>query len=62
MPASVTLADVARAAGVSLATASRAINGSATRTVRPELRERVLAVAADLNYLPNANAQAMVEK
>lgn len=59
MPASVTLADVARAAGVSLATASRAINGSATRTVRPELRERVLAVAADLNYLPNANAQAM---
>src|SRR5690625_3325229 len=59
MPSAVTLADVARAAGVSLATASRAINGSATRTVRPELRERVLAVAAELNYLPNANAQAM---
>jgi len=59
MPSAVTLSDVARAAGVSLATASRAINGSATRTVRPELRERVLAVAAELNYLPNANAQAM---
>ena len=59
MPSAVTLADVAHAAGVSLATASRAINGSATRTVRPELRERVLAVAAELNYLPNANAQAM---
>lgn len=55
----VTLADVARAAGVSLATASRAINGSATRTVRPELRDRVLAVAAELRYSPDANAQAM---
>lgn len=59
MPAAVTLADVARAADVSLATASRAINGSATRTVRPELRARVLAAAAELDYLPNANAQAM---
>lgn len=59
MAGSVTLADVARAADVSLATASRAINGSATRTVRPELRERVLAAAAELNYLPDANAQAM---
>lgn len=59
MPGSATLSDVARAAGVSLATASRAINGSATRTVRAELRERVLAAAAELNYSPDANAQAM---
>ncbi|WP_026311121.1 LacI family DNA-binding transcriptional regulator [Parafrankia elaeagni] len=57
--ASATLQEVARAAGVSLATASRAFNGSATRTVRPDLRERVLAAAAELNYTPNANAQAM---
>lgn len=55
----VTLSDVARAAGVSLATASRAINGSANRTVRPELRDRVLAAAAQLKYSPDANAQAM---
>lgn len=55
----VTLSDVAREAGVSLATASRAINGSANRTVRPELRERVLAAAARLRYSPDANAQAM---
>ncbi|TDE91666.1 LacI family transcriptional regulator [Occultella glacieicola] len=57
--ASVTLSDVAREAGVSLATASRAINGSANRTVRPELRDRVLAAAAALHYSPDANAQAM---
>ncbi|WP_210418137.1 LacI family DNA-binding transcriptional regulator [Ruania zhangjianzhongii] len=56
---SVTLSDVAREAGVSLATASRAINGSANRTVRPELRERVLAAAGRLGYSPDANAQAM---
>ncbi|HLV54632.1 MAG TPA: LacI family DNA-binding transcriptional regulator [Actinotalea caeni] len=54
-----TLSDVAKEAGVSLATASRAINGSANRTVRPELRERVLAAAARLKYSPDANAQAM---
>ena len=56
--APVTLADVARAAGVSVATASRAINGS-TRVVRPELRDRVQAAAQRLHYTPNANAQAM---
>ena len=42
----VTLSEVAREAGVSLATASRAINGSASRTVGAELRDRVLAAAA----------------
>ncbi|MBO1752471.1 LacI family DNA-binding transcriptional regulator [Actinotalea sp. BY-33] len=55
----VTLSQVAREAGVSLATASRAINGSANRTVRADLRERVLAAAERLRYSPDANAQAM---
>ena len=55
----VTLSDVAQAAGVSLSTASRAINGSRDRTVKPHLRERVLAAAAELNYSANAAAQAM---
>ncbi len=54
-----TLSDVAREAGVSLATASRAINGSTNRSVRADLRERVLEAATRLNYSPNANAQAM---
>jgi len=54
----VTLSEVARAAGVSLATASRAVNGSA-RKVRPDLHERVLAAAVSLGYSANGPAQAM---
>ncbi|GAA1768880.1 LacI family DNA-binding transcriptional regulator [Agromyces humatus] len=53
-----TLHDVAREAGVSLATASRSINGS-TRKVNDEFRERVLQAAARLDYSPNVPAQAM---
>lgn len=53
----VTLEDVARAAQVSLATASRALNG--TTKVGSALRERVLAAAEELAYTPNAHAQAL---
>ncbi|GAA1055186.1 LacI family transcriptional regulator [Agromyces luteolus] len=53
-----TLHDVAREAGVSLATASRSLNGS-TRKVNEEYRQRVLAAAAKLNYSPNLSAQAV---
>lgn len=53
----VTLADVARAADVSLATASRALNG--TTKVGTDLRERVLAAAEELAYTPNAHAQML---
>ncbi|GLY00015.1 MULTISPECIES: LacI family DNA-binding transcriptional regulator [Actinoplanes] len=52
----VTLADVARLAGVSPATVSRVINDSAKR-VNEDLRERVLAAVAQLHYVPNAHAQ-----
>jgi LacI family transcriptional regulator len=55
---SVTLADVARHAGVSLATASRALNGS-TRIVNPELKTRVEASARELGYTANVQAQAV---
>lgn len=58
-PGTVTLNDVARRAGVSLATASRAFNGSKDRVVREDLRERVHAAATDLGYVPNSYAQAM---
>lgn len=53
-----TLSDVAAHAGVSLATASRALNGSARR-VNPELQERVAASARALGYSANVQAQAV---
>ncbi|AWB94771.1 LacI family transcriptional regulator [Agromyces badenianii] len=53
-----TLHDVAREAGVSLATASRALNGS-TRKVNELLRQRVLTAASKLDYSPNLSAQAV---
>ena len=52
------LVDVARVAGVSLSTASRVLGGSRDR-VTSHLRERVLAAAAELNYVPNAPARAL---
>jgi len=53
-----TLYDVAQEAGVSLATASRALNGS-SRVVKEEYRARVLAAAERLGYTPNHSAQAV---
>ncbi len=52
-----TLHDVAREAGVSLATASRVLNGS-TRKVAESYRERVEAAAGRLGYTANLSAQA----
>ncbi|MEV0380455.1 LacI family DNA-binding transcriptional regulator [Nonomuraea sp. NPDC050643] len=54
----VTLHDVAAAAGVSVATASRVLSGSA-RKVAPEYEARVLAAAAALRYTVDAAARAM---
>jgi LacI family transcriptional regulator len=53
-----TLADVARRAGVSTATVSRIINNS-PKPVAEALRERVLAAVAELQFVPNANAQQL---
>jgi LacI family transcriptional regulator len=55
----VTLSDVANMAGVSVATASRVLNG--TRTVREAHRTRVLDAAAELRYSANAHAQAIAK-
>lgn len=54
----VRLADVAQAAGVSSATASRVLNGSA-RVPAEGIAERVRAAAEQLGYFPNAQAQAL---
>ncbi|PNG22510.1 LacI family DNA-binding transcriptional regulator [Streptomyces cahuitamycinicus] len=54
----VTLRDVAAAAGVSVTTASRVLGGS-SRTVAPEYEQRVLTAAAALRYTADAAARAM---
>jgi DNA-binding LacI/PurR family transcriptional regulator len=51
-----TLRDVAQLAGVSVATASRAINGSGGRAVSEERRARIWEVARQLNYQPASAA------
>ncbi|MCU1573424.1 MAG: transcriptional regulator, LacI family [Micrococcaceae bacterium] len=53
-----TLSEVARLAGVSPATASRVLNGSA-RTPGAEVADKVRAAAATLGYIANAQAQAL---
>ena len=52
------ISDVARVAGVSKSTASRALNGSGY--VSEKTRARVTAVAAALEYVPSTNAASLV--
>lgn len=54
----VTLRDVAREAGVDVSTASRALNGRPGISRR--MCERILAVAARLNYRPNLMARGLI--
>lgn len=54
------LEDVAERAGVSRATASRVVNGQAS--VAPELRERVERAVAELGYVPNQMARALMTR
>ncbi|MFK4115796.1 LacI family DNA-binding transcriptional regulator [Microbacterium sp. NPDC006705] len=53
-----TLSDVARRAGVSIATASKALNGRGD--VAPATRKRVLAAADELTFTPNAAARSLL--
>jgi LacI family transcriptional regulator len=53
-----TLSDVARLAGVSVATASKALNGRSH--VRAETRERVLEAAEQLSFSPNVLARSLL--
>ena len=54
----VTLADVAAQAGVSVATASKALNDRSQ--VKPSTKQKVLATAHDLGFVPNALAKGLL--
>ena len=55
----VTTADVARAAGLSRATVSYALNGDPDGRLAPHTRERVLDAARRLGYHPSASARLL---
>ena len=57
-PGAVSIRDVARRAGVSIATVSRAVNR--IPTVDPVLAERVWRAIEEVGYLPNTQARALV--
>ncbi|MBX6366113.1 MAG: LacI family DNA-binding transcriptional regulator, partial [Gemmatimonadetes bacterium] len=57
---SATIKDVARAAGVSVATVSRVLNESGP--VREETRRRVWEVASSLRYVPNETARSLITR
>jgi len=59
-PQPVTLADIARAAGTSQSTASRALSGRGY--VAADVRERLLAAAERLGYVPDASARTLKQK
>ncbi len=54
---SVTIRDVARRAGVSVATVSRVLNNS--ELVVPKTGNRIRQIASELNYIPSATARSL---
>ena len=56
----VTIKDVAKVAGVSYSTVSRALSGSSE--ISADTRERILQVCKEMNYTANTVARAMVMK
>ena len=55
-----TIKDVARVAGVSVATVSRALNGA--ENVLPHTRQRILEVARELRYAPSGAARSLITR
>ena len=60
MPNPATIKDVARAAGVSVATVSRALNGA--ENVLPHTRQRIIDVARELRYSPSGAARSLITR
>jgi LacI family transcriptional regulator, galactose operon repressor len=53
------LVDIAAAAGVHVSTVSRVLNGDPAQSIRPETYQRIMAVARQQGYRPNALARAL---
>ncbi len=53
----VTIRQIAEKAGVSRGTVDRVLNGR--QRVKPEVRDKVIAIAKQLNYVPNAAGKAL---
>jgi LacI family transcriptional regulator len=60
LPHTPTLADLAREAGTSRSTASRALSGRGY--VSPDARDRLMAAAERLGYVPNASARTLKQR
>ena len=58
----VTIKDVAKHAGTSIATVSYVLNDSKERYISPELREKVLLAATELNYIKSGLASSLKGK
>ena len=56
----VTIKDVAKAAGVSVASVSRALNGH--ENVTDDTRRRIVGVAKRLRYMPNGTARSLITR
>lgn len=56
----VNIYDVAKKAGLSIATVSRVINNSAQ--VKEETRQRILSIIEEMNYIPNTNATGLAKE
>lgn len=55
------LKDVAQAAGVSVSTVSRVINGDREKPASPETVEKIWRIVKDLGYVPNQSAKHLVK-